>query len=102
MFAKLAKLQTFGSRRVASTPRSLAHANDNRSNTRLFETRGRTRRPNLVCRWRRALGDGRLECSWHIEPGTPGEEPGGSSTLSELRLLLSMCSGEELAPSAVT
>jgi hypothetical protein len=67
MFAKLAKLQAFGSGRAASKP-SLVHANDNRSNTRA-EAASRSQRPALVCYWRRAPSDGRLECCWHIEPG---------------------------------
>jgi hypothetical protein len=88
MFAKLAKLQAFGSGRAASMP-SLVHANDNRSNTH-SEAASRSQRPTLVCRWRRAPGDGRLECCWQIEPGDDalGDEPGESPALSRLRTLI--------------
>jgi hypothetical protein len=89
MFAKLAKLQAFGSGRAASMP-SLVHANDNRPETRRSGAASQSQRPALGCRWRRAPGDGRLECCWHIEPGDDalGDEPGESPALSRLRTLI--------------
>ena len=84
-------------------PIRLVHSGDNQPLARPATVRRQSGRQVLVCQLHSMPADGPLECSWHIElgDGTPGEDPGESSTRSQLRSLLVTCSGEELALSAV-
>jgi hypothetical protein len=77
MFAKLAKIQAFGSRRAASGSGRLVPSNDNRLGTRRADARLRSEQRILVCRWRSAAAGGRLECRWSRElvDAMPAEEP---------------------------
>jgi hypothetical protein len=66
MFAKTAKYQVVRARQAAPGPVAFAHANDNTIIARAAGRPRRTRRPNLVCRWRPMIGGG-LQCHWDIE-----------------------------------
>jgi hypothetical protein len=100
--AKLAALRVVDPWRVRPEPPRHIYSGNNRPSARSAAVRRQSRRQVLVCQWHSMPADGRLECRWRIEPGdgTPGEDPGESSTRSQLRLLLNMGSGEALAPSA--
>jgi hypothetical protein len=71
MFAKLAKLaepRTIESRRAMLGVRRVIHSGDNRRSVGPTTATQQNRRQVLVCHWHSGLGNGRLECSWHIEP----------------------------------
>jgi hypothetical protein len=71
MFAKLARLAeswAIESRRAMPGAMRLVHSGDNQRTTGPTTVRQQNRRQALVCRWHSGLGNGRLECSWHIEP----------------------------------
>ena len=72
--AKLAQFRAFELWRGAPRRQTLAHSNDNQPAARAM--RRASRRPVLVCHWHRALTNGRLECSWHIEVPEQGRAPG--------------------------
>jgi len=46
----------------------LIHSRDNQWSIDPTTAGQQNRRQVLVCSWYSGLGDGRLECSWHIEP----------------------------------
>ena len=82
MFAKLAQFNGFGRRHALLSAAKTAYANDNHPVRRVAAASPRTRRPALVCGWRRVLATGRLECFWQVEPAgaAVAEEPGISRT----------------------
>jgi hypothetical protein len=76
MLARLAKVWASGSWRAAPGSRQLTHSNDTRPGVSLSGAPVRTHRRILVCRWRRSMDGGGLECRWSIElvDATPLEE----------------------------
>ena len=77
MFAKLAKLSQLrmpAPGRGAPGPARLVPANDNAPDARRASAVQWVRRPVLVCHWRRAPADGRLECRWRLQ--APNESAG--------------------------
>ena len=78
MFAKLAKLSQLRMPvpgRGAPASARLLPANDNAPQAPASAMQ-RVRRPVLVCHWRRAGADGRLECRWRLQ--APDESAGGA------------------------
>jgi hypothetical protein len=78
MFAKLAKLaepRAIESRGVPGA-RRLIHSRDNQRSIGPTTATQQNRRQVLVCHWHSGLGNGRLECSWHIEPGNHAIDEG--------------------------
>ena len=75
MFAKLARLSQLRmpapGRGAPGHPR-LVPANDNAPDTRRASAVQWVRRPVLVCHWRRAPADGRLECRWRLQAPNEG------------------------------
>ena len=79
MFAKLARLSQFrmpALGRGAAGSARLVPANDNAPQARPAGAVQRVGRPVLVCHWRRAPADGRLECRWRLQ--APDEGAGGA------------------------
>ena len=79
MFAKLARLSQLrmpAPGRGAPGPARLVPANDNAPDARRASAVQWVRRPVLVCHWRRAPADGRLECRWRLQ--APDEGAGGA------------------------
>jgi hypothetical protein len=71
MFAKLAKLaepRAIESRRAVPGARRLIRSRDNQRSVGPTTATQQNRHQVLVCHWHLGLGDGRLECSWHVEP----------------------------------
>jgi hypothetical protein len=68
MFAKFAKVRTFGTRRDAPGCGRPAYSNDNHPSARHSQAPPGSQRRMLVCRWRLAAESGRLECQWEVEP----------------------------------
>jgi hypothetical protein len=67
MFTKLARFQTIKFQdRVARRPVVAAYCNDNRKVPRIVAMTRRAERPILICHWRPATENGRLECRWRI------------------------------------
>jgi hypothetical protein len=90
MFAKLAQFNGFGRRHALLSAAKTAYANDNHPVRRVAAASPRTRRPALVCGWRRVLATGRLECFWQVEPvgAAAAEDPGISRMIRAMHRLL--------------
>jgi hypothetical protein len=79
MFAKLARLSQFWMPvpgHAAPGPATLLPANDNAPQAHPASAMQSVGRPVLVCHWRRAGADGRLECRWRLQ--APDGSAGGA------------------------
>lgn len=79
MFAKLAKLaepRVIEPRRAMLGAVQFIRSGDNQRSVGPTSAGQQKRRQVLVCRWHSAPADGRLECSWHIEPGNHAIDEG--------------------------
>jgi hypothetical protein len=86
MFAKITK--AIGVHRSYAAPARVSAfradkdaCNDNRAVRGLARAGGRAKRDTLACRWRLVPSTGALECVWHAEASSAGEEPALSRRL---------------------
>jgi hypothetical protein len=75
MFAKLAQFWLLGGHHP--TPQTeTGHCVDSHIGAPMIAATRRTRRPTLVCRWRKATATRGLECAWQ-SVGVPGADASG-------------------------